>query len=102
MSSDLPLESLAARLAPEARPLLDALREEARFRYCYYLGVEHLFVALVKSPDKRLSDALTSMGYDSKAVRDGVRRFAGVGGGEEPFAAPVRPTPRLNAIFDAA
>jgi len=102
MPPDQALRALSAHLAEKARPILESVREEARFRYCFYLGVEHLFVALVKSADGRFAGALASMGADSKPVRDAVRRFAGAGGAEEPFAAPIQPTPRLQRIVKAA
>jgi ATP-dependent Clp protease ATP-binding subunit ClpC len=102
MPEDSALRAIAAHLSPSLRPLLELAREEARFRFCFFVGIEHLFVALVKNPDGRLADALASLGAEPKPVRDHVRRFAGAGGGEEPFAPPVQPTPRLQAIARAA
>ena len=92
------IESVAAMIAPEVRGVIDAARHEAQARACFFVGVEHLFVALVKWESARLARAVESVGVDSKSLRDAIRRFAGVGGPEVPFAAPSVATVRLRAI----
>lgn len=92
------IETVAAMIAPEVRGVIDTARHEAQARACFFVGVEHLFVALVKWEGARLARAVESVGIDPKSLRDAVRRFAGVGGPEVPFAAPSVATVRLRAI----
>ncbi|MBI2213775.1 MAG: ATP-dependent Clp protease ATP-binding subunit [Acidobacteria bacterium] len=97
------IEAITALIAPEARSLVEAARHEAQARACFYVGVEHLFVALVKRERSKLARALETTGVDPKSLRDAVRRFAGVGSPEIPFAPPAATTVRLRAIVrDAA
>jgi ATP-dependent Clp protease ATP-binding subunit ClpC len=92
------IESIAALIAPDVRGVVEAARHEAQVRACFYLGVEHLFVALVKRERSTLARALENAGVDPKALRDAVRRFAGIGSPEIPFAPPAVATSRLRAI----
>jgi ATP-dependent Clp protease ATP-binding subunit ClpC len=92
------IERFAGFLAPEIRPLIALARLEARSRACFFVGVEHLFVALTKAPSGRLERALKSAGLEPKSTRDAVRRFAGSGSADGAFALPTQITPRLLRI----
>jgi len=92
------IERFAGCLAPEVRPLIALARLEARSRACFFVGVEHLFVALTKAPSGRLERALVAVGLEAKSTRDAVRRFAGSGNADGAFAMPSQITPRLLRI----
>ncbi|MGK2855652.1 MAG: ATP-dependent Clp protease ATP-binding subunit [Thermoanaerobaculia bacterium] len=97
------IESVSAMIAPDIQGVVDAARHEAQARACFFVGVEHLFVALAKWESGRLARAVESVDVDAKSLRDAVRRFAGIGGPEVPFAAPAVVTPRLRrVVHDAA
>lgn len=92
------IERFAGCLAPEVRSLVASAQLEARSRACFFVGVEHLFVALTKAPSGKLERALQASGLDAKTTRDAVRRFAGNGSADGAFALPSQATPRLLRI----
>jgi len=67
----------------------------------YYLGVEHIFIALLEVKGGIASDILESYGLQPSYVVDAVRRKVGKGSKQRLWAGTPN-TPRANVIIDVA
>jgi ATP-dependent Clp protease ATP-binding subunit ClpA len=76
--------------------LLEAARAEAIQAKHAFLGVEHVFVSLVRVTGGITERWMRSLGLDPKNVCDLIRREVGVGGAG---GRSITPTPRLLAIL---
>ncbi len=94
---DIPLESADAGL----QDLLTLVeRESARMSH-YYLGVEHLFIALTRVENGATVNALRELRLSPRFVRQAIRAAAGSGDNKRYWPA-FRPTPRYEKIIESA
>ncbi len=73
---------------------------EARHMHKDYLGTPHLFIALTKLDGGCTQDALRSLGFSSKQVRDVIR--LALGSGKATSETPILPTRRCKEILQTA
>jgi ATP-dependent Clp protease ATP-binding subunit ClpC len=66
-------------LSDKAKQILTLAGQESVNLKHFYLGVEHLFIALTKIPDGLAQGVLQHFGLDSKQVRDAIRSPIGIG-----------------------
>lgn len=80
--------------------LIGAQQEAFRLRH-YYIGTEHLFLALLSMRHSITSAIIREYGFTPDYVRNIIRRKAGKGNRERSHA-DLTYTPRLNIILDIA
>jgi len=88
-------------LSPEAKQILALARQESENLQHFYLGVEHIFIALTKVENGVTQSVLQQTNLDPKHVRDTIRRFVGTGDGHR-YWEGTRLTPRSEAILKLA
>ncbi|HZO73617.1 MAG TPA: AAA family ATPase [Ktedonobacteraceae bacterium] len=94
---------LAAGNAPDRRFLravLEIALGEAKQMHKDYLGTPHLFIALTKLDGGCTQDALRSLGFSPKQVRDVIR--LALGSGKATSDTPILPTRRCKEILQTA
>jgi len=74
---------LPENLSPEARQILAATRQESENLHHFYLGVEHIFIALTKVENGVTHAVLQKLSLNPEQVRDAIRRFVGTGDGNQ-------------------
>ena len=79
------------------RAVLELALGEARRMHKDYLGTPHLFIALTKLDGGCTQDALRSLGFSSKQVRDVIR--LALGSGKAASDTPILPTRRCKEIL---
>ena len=79
------------------RAVLDFALNEARRMHKDYLGTPHLFIALTKLDGGCTQDALRSLGFSAKQVRDVIR--LALGSGKANSDTPILPTRRCKEIL---
>lgn len=82
------------------RAVLEFALGEARRMHKDYLGTPHLFIALTKLDGGCTQDALRSLGFSSKQVRDVIR--LALGSGKAMSDTPILPTRRCREILQTA
>lgn len=80
--------------------LINARQESFRMRH-YYMGVEHLFIALLEIQGGLLSSLLEDYGYTTDYIIDAVRRKTGKGGRHRLWAG-LPNTPRTDIVLGIA
>lgn len=80
--------------------MLRAAEQECRNHNHYYVGVEHLLVALLEEQDSAVSDRLHAEHIDSAEVHAEVRRALGTG--EDRMWEGILVTPRVRKIVSLA
>jgi hypothetical protein len=94
-SVDLPLSSEAKRVLAYAAEEADRLRHQ-------YIGVEHLFLGLLREPSSRIGKVLIARGLDANAVRETVARESkqgrGISGSESRYVVPQRHPVQVQII----
>ena len=88
-------------LSPEARQILALAKQESENLQHFYLGVEHVFIALTKVEDGITQAVLQQFKLDPKQVRDAVRLLVGTGDGHR-YWQDIRVTPRCEAVLKLA
>jgi ATP-dependent Clp protease ATP-binding subunit ClpA len=91
---------LFSRLDPAARRVLRVAEQECRNHSHYYVGAEHLLVALLEERDGTILRALGAEGVDVREVHAEVRRALGTG--EDRVWEGILVTPRVRKIFALA
>ncbi|HEU5230432.1 MAG TPA: AAA family ATPase [Ktedonobacteraceae bacterium] len=94
---------LTAANAPDRRFLravLEIALGEAKQMHKDYLGTPHLFIALTKLDGGCTQDALRSLGFSPKQVRDVIR--LALGSGKATSDTPILPTRRCKEILQTA
>ncbi len=89
-----------SRLDPAARRVLRVAEQECRNHSHYYVGAEHLLVALLEERDGTILRALEAEGVDVREVHAEVRRALGTG--EDRVWEGILVTPRVRKIFALA
>lgn len=82
------------------RAVLEFALGEARRMHKDYLGTPHLFIALTKLDGGCTQDALRSLGFSPKQVRDVIR--LALGSGKATSDTPILPTRRCKEILQTA
>jgi ATP-dependent Clp protease ATP-binding subunit ClpC len=92
--------SLPDDLSQEAKQILALAEQESINLKHFYLGVEHLFIALTKIHDGLTQGVLQHFGLDSKQVRDTIRSSIGIG--SEKHLRGIIYTPRIERVLEVA
>ncbi|GHO92501.1 hypothetical protein KSF_025490 [Reticulibacter mediterranei] len=82
------------------RAVLELALGEARRMHKDYLGTPHLFIALTKLDGGCTQDALRTLGFSPKQVRDVIR--LALGSGKATIDTPILPTRRCKEILQTA
>ena len=85
-------------LSPEAKQILALAQQESENLQHFYLGVEHIFIALAKVENGITQAVLQQLNLDPKQMRDAIRRFVGTGDGHR-YWEGMRVTPRCEAVL---
>jgi ATP-dependent Clp protease ATP-binding subunit ClpC len=88
-------------LSPEAKQILALARQESENLQHFYLGVEHIFIALTKVENGVTHSVLQQSNLDPKQVRDAIHRFVGSGDSHR-YWEGTRVTPRCEAVLKLA
>jgi ATP-dependent Clp protease ATP-binding subunit ClpA len=91
---------LFSRFNPASRRVLRVAEQECRNHSHYYIGAEHLLVALLEERDPAILHALDADGIDAREVHAEVRRVLGTG--DERLWEGILVTPRLRKIVSLA
>jgi len=91
---------LFAKFSPASGRVLRAAEQECRNHNHYYIGVEHLLVALMQEPDGAISERLSSEGIDPAEVHAEIRRALGTG--EDRSWEGILITPRVRSVVAIA
>jgi ATP-dependent Clp protease ATP-binding subunit ClpA len=89
-----------SRFNPASRRVLRIAEQECRNHSHYYVGAEHLLVALLEERDSSVLHSLDAGGIDVRDVHAEVRRALGTG--EERLWEGILVTPRLRKIITLA
>ena len=89
-----------SRFSPASKRVLRAAEQECRNRNHYYVGVEHMLMALLEERDPLIEARLTALGIEPDDARAEVRRSLGTG--EDRVWDGILVTPRLRNIVESA
>ena len=89
-----------SRFNPASRRVLRIAEQECRNHSQYYVGAEHLLVALLEERDPSVLHHLDATGIDARDVHAEVRRALGMG--EDRLWEGILVTPRLRKIVALA
>ena len=89
-----------AKFSPASGRVLRAAEQECRNHNHYYVGVEHLLVALLEEQDSAVSERLQGQQIDSGEVHAEVRRALGTG--EDRMWEGILVTPRVRKVVQLA
>lgn len=92
---------IPSNLSSEARQIMILAQQESENLQHFYLGVEHIFIALTKVEGGVTQSVLSDLGLNPKQVRDAVRLFSGMGDGHRYWNGIIT-TPRCRAVLDLA
>ena len=94
------LGNVFARFSPASRRVLRAAEQECRNHNQYYVGAEHLMLALLEERDTNSLQALVAEGIDVRELHAEVRRA--LGAGEDRLWEGILVTPRVRKIVALA
>ena len=89
-----------ARFSPASGRVLRAAEQECRNHNHYYVGVEHLLVALLEEQDSGVGERLSAQQIDAGEVHAEVRRALGTG--EDRMWEGILVTPRVRKVVSLA
>ena len=89
-----------AKFSPASGRVLRAAEQECRNHNHYYVGVEHLLVALLEEQDSEVFERLAAEQIDPAEVHAEVRRALGTG--EDRMWEGILVTPRVRKIVSLA
>ncbi len=89
-----------AKFSPASRRVLRAAEQECRNHNHYYVGAEHLIVALLEERDAQILRTLSETSIDIREVHAEARRNLGTG--EERLWEGILVTPRVRKIVALA
>ena len=89
-----------AKFSPASWRVLRAAEQECRNHNQYYVGAEHLMVALLEERDPQILHTLDADGIDVRELHAEVRRT--LGAGEERLWEGILVTPRIRKIVALA
>jgi ATP-dependent Clp protease ATP-binding subunit ClpA len=91
---------LFSKFNPASRRVLRVAEQECRNHSHYYVGAEHLLVALLEERDGAILHGLGSDGIDVREVHAEVRRALGTG--DDRLWEGILVTPRVRKIISLA
>jgi len=91
---------LFSKFSPASRRVLRLAEQECRNHSQYYIGAEHLLVALLEERDPDILHQLQASGIDVREAHAEVRRALGTG--EERQWEGILVTPRVRKIIGLA
>lgn len=94
------VNELFSNFSPASGRVLRAAEQECRNHNHYYVGVEHLLVALLEEHDPSISDCLRAESIDAGEIHAEARRALGTG--EDRLWEGILVTPRLRKIVALA
>ena len=89
-----------SKFNPASRRVLRIAEQECRNHSHYYVGAEHLLVALLEERDPAILNALEADGIDARDVHAEVRRALGTG--DDRVWEGILVTPRVRKIVALA
>ena len=89
-----------SKFNPASRRVLRIAEQECRNHSHYYVGAEHLLVALLEERDPAILDGLAADGIDARDVHAEVRRT--LGSGDDRVWEGILVTPRVRKIISLA
>ncbi len=89
-----------SKFSPASRRVLRVAEQECRNHSHYYVGAEHLLVALLEERDPAILKGLDADGIDVREVHAEVRRALGTG--EERLWEGILVTPRVRKVVALA
>jgi ATP-dependent Clp protease ATP-binding subunit ClpC len=92
---------LPENLSPEAQQIVALARQESDNLQQYYLGVEHLGIALTRWQGGITQAVLRQVNFDPVVIRDTIRLMTSTGDGHR-YWSELRLTPRCEQIFKLA
>ncbi|MBN1287073.1 MAG: phosphotransferase [Anaerolineae bacterium] len=95
------MDILNEKLAPDLQNLLPQMEIESARQGHYYLGVEHLMMALTRIENGITANALKELGLSPRFIRHSIRAAAGPGDSRRHWPG-FRPTPRYESIMERA
>jgi len=99
--SDTRFSPILASLGEDSKIIVSLAAAYSKGLKHYYLGVEHLFIAMTKLEKSLTQTVLATIGLDPKETRDHVKIEAGPGYEKPPWDGTC-PTPRLMKILKLA
>jgi ATP-dependent Clp protease ATP-binding subunit ClpA len=91
---------LFSKFSPASRRVLRVAEQECRNHSHYYVGAEHLLVALLEERDPSILRALDADGIDVREAHAEVRRTLGTG--DDRLWEGILVTPRVRKIISLA
>jgi ATP-dependent Clp protease ATP-binding subunit ClpA len=91
---------LFSKFSPASGRVLRAAEQECRNHNHYYVGVEHLLVALLQEQDGSITEWFASQSIDAGEVHAELRRALGTG--EDRMWEGILVTPRVRKIIALA
>jgi ATP-dependent Clp protease ATP-binding subunit ClpA len=91
---------LFERFGPASLRVLRVAEQECRNHNHYYIGAEHLMVALLEERDPQILHELDADGIDVRELHADVRSH--LGAGEDRLWEGILVTPRVRKIIDLA
>jgi len=91
---------LFSRFSPASKRVLRAAEQECRNRSHYYVGVEHMLLALLDEHDAAIEARLIELGVRPIEVHAELRRCLGTG--EERLWDGILITPRVRSVVGLA
>jgi ATP-dependent Clp protease ATP-binding subunit ClpA len=91
---------LFSKFNPASRRILRVAEQECRNHSHYYVGAEHLLVALLEERDATILHRLDADGIDVREVHAEVRRALGMG--DDRLWEGILVTPRVRKIISLA
>lgn len=88
-------------LSEEAKQILTLAKQESELLKHFYMGTEHIFIALTKVENGVTQIALKNVGFRPKQVRDMIRRWTGTGDGHRYWEGMIY-TPRYKTVLQLA
>lgn len=88
------------RFSLEAKHVLRAAEQACRNYNHYYVGVEHLLLALLEERDAAVDRRLSALGVQAAEVQAALRRALGTG--DDRMWEGILVTPRLRTVFGLA
>ena len=88
-------------LSPETEKIMTLAQRESENLQHFYLGVEHLFIALTKVENGQTQAILQQVNLEPKQVRDAIRSFVGTGEGHR-YWDGIKVTSRCETVMKMA
>jgi ATP-dependent Clp protease ATP-binding subunit ClpC len=88
-------------LSPEVKQILELAKHESVTLDHFYLGIEHVFIALIQVENGVTQDVLRHMNINPDGLKGTIRSFIGMGD-KGRYWDGVKNTPRFESVMNAA